>query len=188
MGRVAYFGEDIGMNVNHVTWHMDLPFWWNDSYGKHLDRKGELFFWAHHQLSSRFDIERLSNYLDFVDELQWDQPIIEGFAPHTSYKYGGEFPPRPDNARFEDVDGVARVRDMLITESRIRDVIAHGIDILGDIIESSMYSPNVQYYGALHNLAHIMLGRQGDPHGKFNMPPGVMEHFETATRDPSFFR
>merc|ERR1712198_554389 len=203
--RVAYFGEDIGMNVHHVTWHMDLPFWWTDNYGKHLDRKGELFFWAHHQLSARFDIERISNYLDFVDELQWDQPITEGFAPHTSYKYGGEFPPRPDNARFEDVDGVARVRDMLIIESRIRDAIAHGyivdkegntisimndrgIDILGDIIESSMYSPNVQYYGALHNLAHIMLGRQGDPHGKFNMPPGVMEHFETATRDPSFFR
>merc|ERR1712198_145943 len=203
--RVAYFGEDIGMNVHHVTWHMDLPFWWTDNYGKHLDRKGELFFWAHHQLSARFDIERISNYLDFVDELQWDQPITEGFAPHTSYKYGGEFPPRPDNARFEDVDGVARVRDMLIIESRIRDAIAHGyivdkegntvslmnergIDVLGDIIESSMYSPNVQYYGALHNLAHIMLGRQGDPHGKYNMPPGVMEHFETATRDPSFFR
>merc|ERR1712198_786670 len=203
--RVAYFGEDIGMNVHHVTWHMDLPFWWTDNYGKHLDRKGELFFWAHHQLSARFDIERISNYLDFVDELQWDQPITEGFAPHTSYKYGGEFPPRPDNARFEDVDGVARVRDMLIIESRIRDAIAHGyivdkeghtisimdehgIDVLGDVIEFSMYSPNVQYYGALHNLAHIMLGRQGDPHGKFNMPPGVMEHFETATRDPSFFR
>merc|ERR1712198_358720 len=128
-----------------------------------------------------------------------------GFAPHTSYKYGGEFPPRPDNSRFEDVDGVARVRDMIIIESRIRDAIAHGyivdkegntinimnehgIDLLGDIIESSMYSPNVQYYGALHNLAHIMLGRQGDPHGKYNMPPGVMEHFETATRDPSSFR
>merc|ERR1712212_151775 len=203
--RVAYFGEDIGMNVHHVTWHMDLPFWWNDSNGEHLDRKGELFFWAHHQLTARFDSERLSNYLDVVDELQWNQPIIEGFAPHTSYKYGGEFPPRPDNAHFEDVDGVARVRDMIITESRIRDAIAHGyvtgkdgsvinilddhgIDILGDIIESSEYSPNAHYYGALHNTAHIVLGRQGDPHGKFKMPPGVMEHFETATRDPSFFR
>jgi len=94
---------------------------------------------------------------------------------------------------------------MVITESRIRDAIAHGyiekedgshvdimndhgIDVLGDVIESSMYSPNVHYYGALHNTAHIMLGRQADPHGKFDMPPGVMEHFETATRDPGFFR
>merc|ERR1719193_2058317 len=203
--RVAYFGEDIGMNTHHVTWHMEFPFWWKDSYGYHLDRKGELFFWAHHQLTVRFDSERLSNYLDMVDEIQWEKPIVEGFAPHTIYKYGGEFPSRPDNIKFEDVDGVARVRDMVITESRIRDAIAHGyitdkdghsidirnehgIDLLGDIIESSLYSPNIQYYGQLHNLAHIMLGRQGDPHGKYNMPPGVMEHFETATRDPTFFR
>merc|ERR1712002_279991 len=88
---------------------------------------------------------------------------------------------------------------------RIRDAIAHGyvtgkdgsiinilnnegINILGDIIESSEYSVNRYYYGALHNTAHIVLGRQGDPHGKFKQPPGVMEHFETATRDPAFFR
>lgn len=200
--RVAYFGEDIGMNSHHVHWHMDFPFWWD---GYKIDRKGELFFWAHHQLTARFDAERLSNYLPVVDELYWDRPIYEGFAPHTTYRYGGEFPSRPDNKLFEDVDGVARVRDMKIIESRIHDAIDHGyavdsegnhvaldchhgIDILGNIMESSTYSPNTQYYGALHNTAHILLGRQADPHGKFNMPPGVMEHFETATRDPSFFR
>ncbi|XP_037795419.1 hemocyanin C chain-like [Penaeus monodon] len=203
--RVAYFGEDIGLNTHHVTWHMEFPFWWDDAYGHHLDRKGENFFWVHHQLTVRFDAERLSNYLNPVDELQWNKPIVDGFAPHTTYKYGGQFPARPDNVRFEDVDDVARIRDMVIVESRIRDAIAHGyvidshgkqidisnekgIDILGDVIESSLYSPNVQYYGALHNTAHIVLGRQGDPHGKFDLPPGVLEHFETATRDPSFFR
>ncbi|ROT63387.1 hemocyanin subunit L3 [Penaeus vannamei] len=133
------------------------------------------------------------------------QTQTPGFAPHTTYKYGGQFPSRPDNVDFEDVDGVARIRDLLIVESRIRDAIAHGyivdragnridimnergINVLGDIIESSMYSPNVQYYGALHNTAHIVLGRQADPHGKYALPPGVLEHFETATRDPSFFR
>merc|ERR550519_1397839 len=203
--RVAYFGEDLGMNVHHVTWHMDYPFWWDDRYGYSLDRKGELFFWAHHQLSARFDAERLSNNMNFVDELYWDRPIYEGFAPHTTYKYGGEFPARPDNIRFEDVDGVARIRDLMIWEDRIRDAIAHGyvtaedgsnidilndegINILGNLIESSPYSVNRYYYGALHNTAHIVLGRQGDPHGKFKQPPGVMEHFETATRDPAFFR
>ncbi|XP_018024726.1 hemocyanin isoform X1 [Hyalella azteca] len=203
--RVAYFGEDIGLNTHHVTWHLDFPFWWDDIYGYHLDRKGELFFWAHHQLTVRFDIERLSNHLNFVDELYWDKPIREGFAPHTAYRYGGEFPARPDNVEFTDVTGLVRVRDMIIYESRIRDAIAlgyitaadgshinirdeHGIDHLGNIIESSAYSPNLEYYGALHNEAHILLGRQGDPKGKFKLQPGVMEHFETATRDPAFFR
>ncbi|XP_045137652.1 hemocyanin subunit 2-like [Portunus trituberculatus] len=204
--RVAYFGEDIGMNTHHVTWHLEFPFWWDDAHeNHHINRKGESFFWVHHQLTVRFDAERLSNYLDPVDELHWDDMIHEGFAPHTMYKYGGYFPSRPDNVNFEDVDGVARVRDMLILESRIRDAIAHGyitgrdgsvisirdahgIDILGDVIESSTYSPNTEYYGSLHNTAHVMLGRQGDPHGKFALPPGVLEHFETATRDPAFFR
>merc|ERR1712002_1020576 len=182
-----------------------MGFWWEDKYGHHLDRKGENFFWVHHQLTIRFDAERLSNWLAPVEELHWNQPIVQGFAPHTTYKYGGSFPSRPDNVKFEDVDGVARIRDLIIVESRIRDAIAHGyiedhegkhIDIrneqginwLGHIIESSMYSPNMQYYGALHNVAHIVLGRQADPRGKFDLPPGVLEHFETATRDPSFFR
>nr|XP_045623130.1 hemocyanin subunit-like [Procambarus clarkii] len=204
--RVAYFGEDIGLNTHHVTWHLEFPFWWDDAHeGHHLDRKGENFFWVHHQLTVRFDAERLSNYLSPVEELHWEKPIKEGFAPHTTYKYGGYFPSRPDNVEYQDVEGVAHVRDMLILENRIRDAIAHGfvtandgstidinnshgIDVLGDVIESSTYSPNVAYYGSLHNTAHVMLGRQGDPHGKYDLPPGVLEHFETATRDPSFFR
>merc|ERR1712002_574845 len=203
--HVAYFGEDIGMNVHHVTWHVDYPFWWDDAFGYHLDRKGELFFWAHHQLTARFDSERLSNRLDMVEPLYWDRPIVEGFAPHTTYRYGGEFPSRPDNIKFSDVEGIIRVRDMIIHESRIIDAIdhgyliaadgthvnindAHGIEHLGDAIESSLYSVNPQYYGALHNHAHILLGRQSDPKGKFNLPPSVMEHFETAIRDPAFFR
>jgi len=203
--HVAYFGEDIGMNVHHVTWHIDYPFWWDDAYGYHLDRKGELFFWAHHQLTARFDSERLSNRLDMVEPLYWDRPIVEGFAPHTTYRYGGEFPSRPDNIKFSDVEGHVRVRDMIIHEARLVDAIdhgyliatdgthvnindAHGIDHLGDAIESSLYSVNPRYYGGLHNDAHILLGRQSDPKGKFNLPPSVMEHFETATRDPAFFR
>ncbi|ROT63382.1 hemocyanin subunit L1 [Penaeus vannamei] len=121
---------------------------------KQTQKPGENFFWVHHQLTVRFDAERLSNYLDPVEELSWDKPIVQGFAPHTTYKYGGQFPSRPDNVDFEDVDGVARIRDLLIIESRIRDAIAHGyivdkagnhidimnergIDVLGDVIESS---------------------------------------------------
>nr|XP_053640453.1 hemocyanin A chain-like [Cherax quadricarinatus] len=200
--RVAYFGEDVGINSHHVHWHLDFPFWWNND---KIDRKGELFFWAHHQLTARYDAERLSNYLSPVDELYWDRPIKDGFAPHTVYKYGGEFPTRPDNKEFEDVEGVAHIRDLKIIESRIHDAIAHsyivnadgshtdinnehGIDVLGDIIESSAYSTNAAYYGSLHNQAHRVLGAQADPKHKFNLPPGVMEHFETATRDPAFFR
>ncbi|XP_053639178.1 hemocyanin [Cherax quadricarinatus] len=200
--RVAYFGEDVGLNSYHVHWHLDFPFWWKRD---KIDRKGELFFWVHHQLNARYDAERLSNHLSRVEELCWDCIIENGFAPHTTYKYGGVFPTRPDNKKFDDVEGVARIRDMKELESRIRSTIAlgyvinsddthtnisneHGIDILGDLIESSTYSPNNGYYGSLHNQAHRILGAQADPKLKYDMPPGVMEHFETATRDPAFFR
>merc|ERR1719370_1844376 len=176
--RVAYFGEDIGMNVHHVSWHMDHPFWWEDRFGYNIDRKGELFFWAHHQLTARFDAERLSNNLNFVDELYWDRPIYEGFAPHTTYKYGGEFPARPDNINFEDVEGVAKIRELMIWEDRIRDAIAHGYVTAEDGTTIDI----------LNDQGIVVLGRQGDPKGKFKQPPGVMEHFETATRDPAFFR
>lgn len=75
--RVSYFGEDIGMNAHHSHWHMDWPFWWDEAkYGVHKDRKGELFWYMHHQLSSRFDAERLSNNLPEIYPLHWDKPIV----------------------------------------------------------------------------------------------------------------
>nr|CAR85691.1 hemocyanin subunit type 1 precursor [Sinella curviseta] len=205
--RVAYFGEDVGMNSHHAVFHMDWPFWWNEEkYGLTKDRKGELFWYMHHQLITRFDAERLSNDLNEVEALHWDKPIVEGFYPQTTYRKGGEFPARPDNFMFHDLKD-HRVADLEAYEERIREAIsagvifdAHdpntfislnnteGIDKLGAIIEASSCSINPSFYGSLHNLGHIILGRVVDPLGKFGMPPGVMEHFETATRDPAFFR
>jgi hypothetical protein len=131
-------------------------------------------------------------------------PFVEGFAPPTTYRMGVEFPARPYNFYFQDLKNI-RVADMQAFEERIKEAIAsgfvitqegeklsinntEGINILGEIIEASVNSRNPNYYGSIHNLAHIMLGRVVDPQGKFGMPPGVMEHFETATRDPAFFR
>nr|QCC26464.1 hemocyanin subunit type 1 [Pogonognathellus sp. AD-2013] len=203
--RVAYFGEDVGMNAHHSVWHKDHPFWWKDAvYGADIDRKGELFWYMHHQLTARFNAERLSNWLTEVQPLQWNKPIVDGFAPQTTYRKGGEFPARPDNFRFQDLKNI-RVADLEAYEERIREAISSGfvktvegelvslnntkgIDILGAIIEASVNSKNPNYYGSIHNLAHIMLSRVTDPQGKFGMPPGCMENFETATRDPAFFR
>nr|CAR85701.1 hemocyanin subunit type 1 precursor [Periplaneta americana] len=203
--RVAYLGEDVGMNSHHSHWHMDFPFWWKqEEYGVHKDRKGELFYYMHHQLIARFDAERLSNDLPIVEPLYWDEKIVDGFYPQTTYRVGGEFPARPDNFEFHDLEHI-KVKDMMDYTRRIREAISQqavvtrtgemvslnntqGIDILGCMVEPSHDSKHPEYYGALHNYGHIMLGQITDPKGKFNMPPGVMEHFETATRDPAFFR
>ncbi|XP_053638076.2 pseudohemocyanin-1 [Cherax quadricarinatus] len=203
--RVAYFTEDIGLSTHYFNWHLEYPFWWNDTFGPHIERKGETFFWIHHQLNNRFDAERLSNHLDLVQKLHWDETLHDGFHPHTTYKYGSFFPVRPDDIHIENVDHVAEVHDLVVLENRIRDAIDHGyiidkegskvdirneegIDILGNIIESSLYSPNVEYYGSLNNLAHVLLGHQGDPHDRYHEAPSVLEHYETATRDPAFYQ
>lgn len=79
--RVAYFGEDFGLNAHHYHWHIDFPFWWKDEdFGEHIDRKGELFFYMHHQLTARFDAERLSNHLPVVHALDWMLPIDVSFS------------------------------------------------------------------------------------------------------------
>nr|CAD7257557.1 unnamed protein product [Timema shepardi] len=147
--RVAYFGEDIGINSHHSHWHMDFPFWWKKSYPVDKDRKGELFFYMHHQMVARFDAERLSNNLPMVEPLDFNQKIVEGFAPGAMYHNGQEFPVRPDNMMFGDLPWRS-VHEMKLFEGRIRDAITSGF------IKT--------------------------------VPPGVMEHFETATRDPAFFR
>ncbi|XP_063243509.1 hemocyanin B chain-like isoform X2 [Bacillus rossius redtenbacheri] len=201
--RVAYFGEDIGMNSHHAHWHMDFPFWWKRDYPGDKDRKGELFFYMHHQMVARFDAERLSNNLPAVEPLDFDEKIVEGFAPGAMYDNGQEFPVRPDGVAFQDLPW-RTVHEMKLYEGRIRDAIAagfiktsdglahlnnsRGINLLGEIVESSRHSLNRQYYGQLHNDAHVLLSKVTDPQLKFGMPPGVMEHFETATRDPAFFR
>jgi len=202
--RVSYFGEDVGMNSHHSHWHQEWPFWMEERHGAHKDRKGELFWYMHHQLTARFDAERLSNNLKNVEPLHWEKPILEGFVPKAQYKTGHEFPSRPDNMMFQDLSFLS-VNDMKHFEQRIRKSIAagfvlndqwekisinntDGIDTLGAIIEASACSLNPKYYGSLHNNAHIMLSRVTDPKGKFGIKYGVLEHFETATRDPAFFR
>ncbi|XP_049771429.1 hemocyanin-like [Schistocerca cancellata] len=202
--RVAYFGEDLGMNSHHQHWHMDFPFWWKPTYDQPKDRKGELFFYMHHQMTARFDAERLSNDLPPVRPLGWYQQIEEGFAPGAMYENGQEFPMRPDRVSFRDLPWL-RISSMQAYEDRIRDAIAagfvrtvptgvlylnetDGINVLGEIIESSRHSVNPLYYGQLHNDAHVLLSKIVDPDQRYGMPPGVMEHFETATRDPAFFR
>jgi hypothetical protein len=44
-----------------------------------------------------------------------------------------------------------------------------GIDILGSLVEPSQESAHPEYYGALHNYGHILLGRITDPKGKFDV-------------------
>jgi hypothetical protein len=44
-----------------------------------------------------------------------------------------------------------------------------GINILGSLVEPSQESPHPEFYGALHNYGHVLLGQITDPKGKFDV-------------------
>jgi tyrosinase len=54
---LAYFREDIALNLHHWHWHILFPFAdIKDNNGGSLldrDRRGELFFYMHHQIIAR---------------------------------------------------------------------------------------------------------------------------------------
>lgn len=63
-----------------------------------------------------------------------------------------------------------------------------GIDILGNMMESSILSPNRQLYGDMHNLGHVFISYSHDPDHRHLETFGVMGDSATAMRDPVFYR
>lgn len=48
---VAYFREDMGLNLHHKHWHFAYDTYFNISQDK--DRSGEVFFYLHEQVIAR---------------------------------------------------------------------------------------------------------------------------------------
>lgn len=65
-----------------------------------------------------------------------------------------------------------------------------GMDMLGDMLEASVYTVNQDLYGypGPHNDAHISIGLIEDPLNEAGLPPGVMSDPSVAMRDPIFYR
>jgi tyrosinase len=67
--RLAYFREDIGVNLHHWHWHLVYP-----TSGPRAvidkDRRGELFYYMHTQMISRYNVARICNGLPLVVPLK----------------------------------------------------------------------------------------------------------------------
>lgn len=50
--RIAYWREDLGINLHHWHWHLVYPFSGPDEVVR-KDRRGELFYYMHQQLVAR---------------------------------------------------------------------------------------------------------------------------------------
>ncbi|XP_017877241.2 phenoloxidase 1-like [Ceratina calcarata] len=209
--RVAYWREDIGINLHHWHWHLVYPHDSNITI-VNKDRRGELFYYMHQQMMARYNCERLCNRLGRVKRfINWREPIPEAYFPKLdSLVASRTWPARPtgavlrdvnrqvDEANF-DIQDLERWRDRIYEAIHTGSVIntkgeriplteKDGIDVLGNILESSMLSPNRNIYGDLHNFGHMALSTVHDPDHRHLESFGVMGDNATAMRDPIFYR
>ncbi|OXU22253.1 hypothetical protein TSAR_002571 [Trichomalopsis sarcophagae] len=209
--RVAYWREDVGINLHHWHWHLVYPFD-GPRVAVNKDRRGELFYYMHHQIMARYNTERLCNNLPRVRRLtNLRDPIPEAYFPKMDQTVAGRaFPARPVNMLLSDVNRAAdqtrfdiadleRYRDRILEAIHTRQarngqggVIpldeVTGIDIIGNMMEASILSPDQTYYGDLHNLGHIAISYAHDPDHRFLENFAVMGDSTTAMRDPIFYR
>ncbi|KAF4525334.1 hypothetical protein B566_EDAN013190 [Ephemera danica] len=209
--RLAYFREDLGVNLHHVHWHLVYP-----SEGKKeivdKDRRGELFYYMHQQIVARYEFERMCNQLPRVRRLtNLKEPIEEGYFPKLINAASNNFfAARPSGAILKDVEQIRDAKNKLAFDiydlerwkTRIYDAIHSNfvqmpdgttskldIDTLGNMLEAvSALSPNFKYYGDLHNLGHMAIALCHDPDHRHLEPEGVMGDTATAMRDPIFYR
>nr|CAH7714652.1 unnamed protein product [Callosobruchus chinensis] len=209
--RLAYFREDIGINLHHWHWHLVYPFE-ADMSVVNKDRRGELFYYMHQQIIARYNFERLSHKMKRVERfIDWRAPIKEAYFPKLdSLVASRPWPARVANQKIsdlrreldqvvQDIDELERWRDRIFSaigagEVRGRDgkmislLDANGIDILGNMIESSILSPNRDFYGDLHNMGHVFISYIHDPDHRHLESFSVMGDSATAMRDPIFYR
>uniref|UniRef100_A0A1W7RAE8 Hemocyanin subunit 5b n=1 Tax=Hadrurus spadix TaxID=141984 RepID=A0A1W7RAE8_9SCOR len=204
--NLAYYREDIGINAHHWHWHLVYPATWrSEKLGRRKDRKGELFYYMHQQMCARYDCERLSNGLPRMAPFHNFEEPLEGYSSHLGSTINGQpYASRPEGVVLRDMKEVS-VQDLTRWRERILDAIhlervidehgkevhldeENGIDILGNIIESSYDSINEGYYGSLHNWGHVLMARAQDHDGRYQTNPGVMSDTATSLRDPIFYR
>ncbi|XP_060806767.1 phenoloxidase subunit 1-like [Amyelois transitella] len=209
--RVAYFREDIGINLHHWHWHLVYPFEAERSIVA-KDRRGELFYYMHQQIIARYNLERLCNNLGRVTRFNdFRQPIAEGYFPKLDSQVASRsWPPRFANSSLRDLDRpVDQIRidvsELDTWRERFIQAIENGflvlpngrqipldentgIDELGNLMESSVISRNRAYYGDLHNMGHVFISYAHDPDHRHLEQYGVMGDSATAMRDPVFYR
>ncbi|XP_042881568.1 hemocyanin F chain-like isoform X6 [Penaeus japonicus] len=211
--NLAYWREDILFNGHHWHWHLVHQLG-RPSVTRH--RKGEQFYYMHRNILVRYNWERLSLGMDFVEAYgDLRTPIREGYNPRFTGGTGEPWGARPPNTRPQDVDRELTITirrtevwrrrllhairtGVIISRNRneiaIRDVDIppggrRGIDILGDALESDwLTSENYKYYGDYHNFGHYIISAAHDPKGTLNEPLGVMAEPVTSVRDPVFYR
>lgn len=131
--RLAYFREDIGVNMHHWHWHLVYPGSGTTEIVK-KDRRGELFFYMHNQIIARYNIERFCHKLARVKRLNNFREIIpEGYFPKIIRSTNNRaYPPRFSRSLMQDInrnDTAVEVGDLERWRDRIYEAIDQGFVI-----------------------------------------------------------
>lgn len=212
---IAYFREDVGVNLHHWHWHLVYPAEVKDHDELvKKDRRGELFYYMHQQILARYNLERFSNDMPKVKSFEWlnpDEKMAEAYF--SKLQIGAtnrSWPPRFAYSSIYDLDRPdynfnVKKEVMYYWIQNIKEAVANGyvvnpeggkilldemtgIDILGNMIEASILSPNKLLYGDLHNAGHIFIALCHDPNGRYLEGFSIMGDTATAMRDPAFYR
>lgn len=213
--KLWYFREDLGVNLHHFHWHLIYPHTGIEELIV-KDRRGELFYYMHQQIMARYNSERISNGMSKVENFSdFGASIREGYFPKLGTLVANRsWPGRnddtvPASVIREDEDIRIDIDDMKTYLARYREVVEkgfvvvtagdgeseevpldeyYGIDILGNLMESTLLSPNQTFYGNLHNHMHLLISYSHDPKNVQLADLGVVGDATTAMRDPTFYR
>lgn len=139
----------------------------------------------------RYNCERLCNRLGRVKRFHnWREPIPEGyFSKLDSLVASRTWPARSAGAMLKDINRPVDqlnfdLQDLERWRDRIYEAIHTGayiyprgervpltefggVDVLGNIMEASILSPNQNVYGDLHNLGHVAISYCHDPDHRY---------------------
>jgi len=204
--KLSYFTEDIGLNSYYFYFHADYPFWMGGKeYNLYKDRRGEFYLFQYQQFLARYYLERLSNDVGRIPEVSYYEPISTGYYPALRYYNGDSFPSRDNFYSVYHQQNYYDVEEVEGCERRIRDAIGNGfivlpggeyvdltkpesVEYIGNLIQGNPDSKFTYCYGYLEVFAKLLLGASVDRVEQHKVIPSVLEHFETAMRDPVFYQ
>lgn len=160
------------------------------------------------QLLARFNLERQSNGLDNVQDLNLDGTIDNGVFQNLQYLNGVGMTNRHSDHNVKADTNKKIVQLTTDFENRFIRAIDQGyvqdsngqkvnlntykgIHILGNLLQGNTDSVNNQYYRHLEFYYRLLLGGNYNDKTDFNDPrfvPTVMEHYETSMRDSVFWQ
>lgn len=136
---VEYFTHDPVVAELYSTQHLSYPFWLGqESCPMIKNKRGELIWWWHRQLLARYYMERLSNGLGEIPELDW-KVIEEGYASGLSYWNGIAFPSRPDHFHMDSPWMQEKLQEIEEYESRVRSAIDIGFYVTVSTVYCHIY-------------------------------------------------